>query len=154
MPGGRGPRRARRPRSRGARRRRHRRVGGGHRVRVRGGRAPRDRGDRRPHLARRRVRGRLAEPAPSSDRPAITASERADLIDRLDPWTDRYPAVAVERVVVCDRPVRALVDRAAGAVLVVVGARGTGGFAGMGLGSTSLALLHQAPCPVAVVRPG
>ncbi|MFC5286755.1 universal stress protein [Actinokineospora guangxiensis] len=62
-------------------------------------------------------------------------------------------AADVERVVCEDRPVRALLRLAGGAALVVVGTRGTGEFAGMGLGSTSQAVLHHAPCPVAVIGP-
>jgi nucleotide-binding universal stress UspA family protein len=60
----------------------------------------------------------------------------------------------VEQVVVCDLPARALLDAAAGAELLVVGARGRGGFASLVLGSTSHACVRHAPCPVAVVRPG
>jgi nucleotide-binding universal stress UspA family protein len=40
---------------------------------------------------------------------------------------------------------------AAGARLLVVGARGRGGIRGM-LGSTSQSLLYVAPCPLAIVR--
>ncbi len=63
-----------------------------------------------------------------------------------------YPDVVVHRILALDRPVRALLDEAAGARLLVVGSRGRGALSGTLLGSTSQALLHRAPCPVAVVR--
>ena len=49
-------------------------------------------------------------------------------------------------------PVRALIDAAQGADVLVVGARGRGGFAGLLLGSVSDQVTHHAPCPVTVVR--
>ncbi|MFD6446407.1 universal stress protein [Promicromonospora sp. NPDC060204] len=64
-----------------------------------------------------------------------------------------HPDVRVERVVAPDGPTAALLDRAEGARLVVVGSRGRGGFRGLLLGSTSQALIYHAPCPVAVVPP-
>lgn len=75
------------------------------------------------------------------------------LSERLAGFSDRYPDVEVQRFVTRDRAVRALVEQATNAQLVVVGSHGRGGFAGMVLGSTSRALLQAAPCPVMVVRP-
>lgn len=75
------------------------------------------------------------------------------LSERLAGFSDRYPDVNVERFVTRDRAVRALVEKAQDAQIVVVGSHGRGGFTGMVLGSTSRALLQAAPCPVMVVRP-
>ncbi|MEV5628833.1 universal stress protein [Micromonospora tulbaghiae] len=74
------------------------------------------------------------------------------LEDSLTEWAHRFPAVPVEQVQTPDVPATALVRAAEDAELVVVGARGRGGFVGLLLGSVSQALLHHAPCPVAVVR--
>jgi nucleotide-binding universal stress UspA family protein len=74
------------------------------------------------------------------------------LAERLAGWEGKYPQVHVEREVVHDRATRALRRRAQTARLLVVGRRGQGGFRGFVLGSTSLQLLHQVSCPVAVVR--
>ncbi|WP_042365665.1 universal stress protein [Streptacidiphilus neutrinimicus] len=63
----------------------------------------------------------------------------------------RFPEVAVKTQVVQDHPVRALLDAAREASLVVVGARGTGGYPGLALGSVALGVLHHATCPVCVV---
>ncbi|KQX46344.1 universal stress protein UspA [Streptomyces sp. Root66D1] len=64
----------------------------------------------------------------------------------------RRPGVPVERRLVRGRTRPVLLAESAGAQLVVAGARGRGGFAGLLLGSVSQALLHHAECPVAVVR--
>jgi nucleotide-binding universal stress UspA family protein len=51
-------------------------------------------------------------------------------------------------------PAKALIEAAEGADLLVVGARGRGGFAGLLLGSIGDQVVNHAPCPVTVVRAG
>jgi hypothetical protein len=91
--------------------------------------------------------------AEASRRHLLLRLEREVLAERLAGWSEKYPEVSVRRLVVRDRPARALVEESGRAQLVVVGARGRGGFRGMLLGSVSQALLHHSHCPVAVVRP-
>lgn len=83
---------------------------------------------------------------------AIETVEQLLLAERLAGWGEKYPDVEVRRVVVRDRPAHALIEQAAGAQVVVVGSHGRGSAAGLVLGSVSHAVLHHAPCPVAVVR--
>ncbi|MBP2328762.1 nucleotide-binding universal stress UspA family protein [Kibdelosporangium banguiense] len=87
------------------------------------------------------------------DWPEIQTKELELLCERLAGWQEKYPDVQVERIVTQDSPARSLIEQARSAQLVVVGSRGRGALAGLLLGSTSQALLHHAPCPVAVVRP-
>ncbi len=61
-------------------------------------------------------------------------------------------ATAIRARVVCDLPSRALLDAAASGDLLVVGARGLGGFRGLLLGSVSQHCLHHASVPTAIVR--
>ena len=61
-------------------------------------------------------------------------------------------AASVRRQTVADLPARALIDASHHAELVVVGARGLGGFKGLLLGSVSQKVLNHAGCPVAVIR--
>jgi nucleotide-binding universal stress UspA family protein len=62
-------------------------------------------------------------------------------------------AAGVERRVICDPPSRALLRVSAGADMLVVGARGIGGFRGLLLGSVSGTCLHLTTTPLAIVRP-
>ncbi len=84
---------------------------------------------------------------------AIEEDQRVLLAERLAGWQEKYPDVKVERLVVQDRPARALLKLGADAQLLVVGSRGRGGFKGMLFGSTSQTLVQHATGPVAVVRP-
>lgn len=59
--------------------------------------------------------------------------------------------IDIERVTVNDLPARGLLDAAQDADLIVVGARGMGGFRGLLLGSVSQQVAQHAPCPVVIV---
>jgi nucleotide-binding universal stress UspA family protein len=83
----------------------------------------------------------------------VEEAELRLLAQRLAGWQEKFPDVHVDRLVLRDRPVRALLRLAEQAQLLVVGSRGHGGFTGMLLGSTSQALVYHSPCPIAVVRP-
>ncbi|MFD0279502.1 universal stress protein [Kitasatospora sp. NPDC127111] len=77
----------------------------------------------------------------------------AQLLDRE--WTrvaTRYAEVTVAAELVDGAPREVLTEAAADAALLVVGARGSGGFPRLLLGSTSLHVAAHAPCPVAVVH--
>lgn len=84
---------------------------------------------------------------------AVQAEELQLLEEQLADCRPRFPEVPVRSVVARDRPAHTLLEHARTAQLVVVGARGRGGFRGLLLGSTSQALIHNADCPVAVVPP-
>lgn len=60
--------------------------------------------------------------------------------------------LSVESSLVVGDPVSALLRTSEGAVQLVVGNRGLGGFTGLLVGSTSVALSSRATCPVVVVR--
>ncbi|MEU1276817.1 universal stress protein [Streptomyces sp. NPDC005805] len=74
------------------------------------------------------------------------------LDDTLEQTLGAEAAASVERTVLVGNPAQALMDRAQGASLVVVGDRGYSGFKAALLGSVGLHLSQHAPCPVVVVR--
>jgi nucleotide-binding universal stress UspA family protein len=59
--------------------------------------------------------------------------------------------VTVNPIVVQGSTAHVLIEHSAGAPMLVVGSRGTGGFIGLLVGSVAHQVLHHAPCPVLVV---
>ena len=99
------------------------------------------------------IQGPGAGYAVSDDHWKAVQAEKDELLGKyLDDLAEQYPDVAVKKIITRDRPVRALAGAAEGAQLLVTGSHGRGGFKGMLLGSTSRALLQEAPCPMMVVR--
>lgn len=74
------------------------------------------------------------------------------LRQHVDPWSAKHPEVPLTSTVLPESAAYALARESAGSLLVVVGSRGHGGFAGLLLGSVSQALLRHAQCPVAIAR--
>jgi nucleotide-binding universal stress UspA family protein len=66
----------------------------------------------------------------------------------------KRPQIAVKRSVAPGDARSALLTASSDAQMVVVGPRGRGGIKGMALGTVAQAVLHHAPCPVAVVHMG
>lgn len=62
------------------------------------------------------------------------------------------PGLVTETAILSGPPALAIADAGEGALMVVVGARGLGGFAALLLGSVSRYVAMQASCPVIVVR--
>ncbi|NUT36644.1 MAG: universal stress protein [Hamadaea sp.] len=86
------------------------------------------------------------------DESLIQQDEERVLAEAVAGWHDRYPDLTVLRRTAHGRVRRTIIDAAAEAQLVVVGARGRGGFTGLLLGSVSQSVLHHSPCPTAIVR--
>jgi nucleotide-binding universal stress UspA family protein len=93
-----------------------------------------------------------APPPPTQEPAPPRTDESGTLTEAMAQSRREYPDVQVKHRDTPDDPREALIAASKEAGLVVVGARGRGGFAGLLLGSVSQALLHHAHCPVAVVR--
>ncbi len=70
----------------------------------------------------------------------------------LGPWRDKHPGVRLVPEAVPGHPGHLLATSSQHAGLLVVGAGGRGPVAATLLGSVTMAVLHHARCPVAVVR--
>jgi nucleotide-binding universal stress UspA family protein len=80
----------------------------------------------------------------------LEASERAALTAAAQ---QHRPGVTVEPEILSGHAARTLLDFTHPGDLVVLGARGRGGFRSLLLGSTSTAVAQHAHCPVVVIRP-
>jgi nucleotide-binding universal stress UspA family protein len=80
----------------------------------------------------------------------LEASERAALLEAAQ---QHHPGVSVEPEILIGHAARALLDFTHPGDLLVLGARGRGGFRSLLLGSTSTAVAQHAHCPVVVIRP-
>ena len=87
----------------------------------------------------------VAEDSPQQ----IAETVQADALQTAE--SEGVPATG--HVVHSDSPASAVISAATDADLVVVGARGHGGFPGLDLGSAATQIVTHAPCPVLVVRP-
>jgi nucleotide-binding universal stress UspA family protein len=83
---------------------------------------------------------------------ADTAEATGWIREAIQPWRPRFPDVVVTDSVVTTAPTHALLLASHDAQLVVVGARGSGGFEDLPLGSTTEGILHHGLCSVMVVR--
>lgn len=94
------------------------------------------------------------DPTLSSDSswPAYERELEQEVNDEIATMTTAHPAVKVRHEVVRESPIAALTRAAEEADLVVIGARGTGGFPGLHLGSVSARLLGRTECPLALVH--
>lgn len=81
-----------------------------------------------------------------------TARKNAqDAVDKAVAQLGESAPASVAVRSVAGLPAEALVSASEGADLLVVGSRGTGGFARLLLGSVSSSVVHHAHCPVVVV---
>jgi nucleotide-binding universal stress UspA family protein len=84
--------------------------------------------------------------------PDYGSAQAAEALSRIVTDTLGDDAAGVEQETICDLPVPGLLRAAEGADLLVVGARGIGGFRGLLLGSVSQQCAHHTPIPLVVVR--
>lgn len=96
----------------------------------------------------------LDQPGPEPFDPNYSAEKAQAFLDGVLARAVADDGPAVTGRAVCAHPADALLEAGQGADLLVVGARGHGGFLGLRLGSVSHKVLHHAPCPVLVCREG
>ncbi|AZI59256.1 universal stress protein [Nakamurella antarctica] len=81
----------------------------------------------------------------------ITAQVESAVHAMVAPFQEEYPQVRVSTLVEFGAPAAALVDEAAAADLVIVGADGSGAFARFVVGSVAQQVVHEVSVPVIVI---
>lgn len=81
----------------------------------------------------------------------VTETVRKLLVADTAAISSRYPAVTLHVRAALAQPAQLLTELSANALMLVVGPRGLGGFAGLLIGSVSSQCVQLATCPVLVV---
>ncbi|MFI7117368.1 universal stress protein [Amycolatopsis sp. NPDC049868] len=97
---------------------------------------------------------RMPGVVPSADaiRSAFEAQGARWLAEACDAVAERYPDLVVETAAREWAPVAALIHESQAATMIVLGSRGLGGFTGLLVGSTAVALAQHGHCPIVVAR--
>jgi nucleotide-binding universal stress UspA family protein len=110
-----------------------------------------------PLIAMRTRRGLVSNGGPLAALPmghGVDADDEWLLERQLAAWQEKYPDVPVRRMAAHGRPTRSLLDRTAGAGLLVLGSRRRRGVPGALIGPARRSVLHRSACPVAIVGAG
>jgi nucleotide-binding universal stress UspA family protein len=83
---------------------------------------------------------------------AQLSEEEETLAERLAGWHERYPGVAIRRIIEIGDPAHWLIEASERAQLLVVGSHGCSRFRGTLLGSVGAAMVNRARIPVIVAR--
>jgi nucleotide-binding universal stress UspA family protein len=94
------------------------------------------------------------DPDPEATIEALRQGAQAVLDRAVSEAAEDLKGIEMEKVVIEDRPERALVDAAAGAELLVIGSHGHGRLHDLVLGSVSHYCTQHAPCEVEIVPSG
>jgi nucleotide-binding universal stress UspA family protein len=94
----------------------------------------------------------LDQPGPGFDPNYGEAKVRDEVARTVDEVLGADRPANTTLLIVNDLPGRAILEAANGAFVVVLGARGVGGFAGLRIGSVSRHVVNHASCPVLIVR--
>jgi nucleotide-binding universal stress UspA family protein len=105
------------------------------------------------HVCEWQPGSRAPQPMPEIGDPTLRLGPERVVSAALDAVRGVYPDLQVSGAIGTGSPQRGLFKMAEEAAMIVVGARGIGGFAGLLMGSVSGQVAEHASCPVAVVRP-
>lgn len=96
----------------------------------------------------------LYDPAVLTSIGAWPETAKLETAETLAGWAEQHPDLTITRVFEHEHPATALVAQSTSADLLVVGARGGGGWHGHSVGSVARAVIGASWCPVLLVRRG